>query len=102
MILLTQSGYDPGRDILARCAAVSASVGAPAPVVHVLPAEAGGDAAFSERSAVRDMLLSVRSVYLLPGSHLRILLITFRNSYPSSAIPFSLVFSICLARVRSV
>lgn len=40
MILLTQSGYDPGRDILARCAAVSASVGAPAPMVHLLPAEA--------------------------------------------------------------
>ena len=40
MILLTQSGYDPGPDILARCAAVSASVGAPAPMVHHLPAEA--------------------------------------------------------------
>lgn len=48
MILLTQSGYDPGRDILARCAAVSASVGAPAPMVHLLPAEAAEAPARSE------------------------------------------------------
>ena len=48
MILLTQSGYDPGRDILARCAAVSASVGAPAPMVHLQPAEAAEAPARSE------------------------------------------------------